>query len=55
MNSSTYNRLPLSHQDTFNVVAEVIEVQAKPSLPEGPIAADAFEPVPRWTGSRSGT
>lgn len=48
VNSSTYNPLPLPHQDTFNVVAEVIEVQTKPSLPEGTVATDAFGRVPVW-------
>jgi len=48
VNSTTYNPLPLPHQDTFNVVAEVIEVQIKPSLPEGTIATDAFGRVPHW-------
>ena len=48
VNSTTYNPLPLPHQDTFNVVAEVIEVQTKPSLPEGTIATDAFGRVPHW-------
>lgn len=48
VNSTSYNPLPLPHQDTFNVVAEVIEVQTKPSLPEGTIATDAFGRVPHW-------
>jgi predicted amino acid racemase len=34
--------LPAPYQDAFNVVAEVIEVETKPSLPEGTIALDAF-------------
>ncbi len=34
--------LPSPYQDAFNVVAEVIEVDTKPSLPEGPVTFDAF-------------
>jgi predicted amino acid racemase len=48
VNSVTKNPLPCPHQDAFNVVAEVIEVKTKPSLPEGPIATDAFGRVPQW-------
>jgi predicted amino acid racemase len=40
--------LPSPYQDAFNVVAEVIEVEAKPSLPEGPITIDAFGRTPHW-------
>lgn len=38
----------LPHQDAFTVVAEVIEVETKPSVPEGPVAPNAFGEVPRW-------
>ena len=48
LNSTTYNPLPLPHQDTFSVFAEVIELQTKPSLPEGMIGTDAFGRVPHW-------
>lgn len=48
VNSTTNNPLPCPHQDAFNVVAEVIELQTKPSLPEGTIALDAFGRVPHW-------
>lgn len=48
VNSVTKNPLPCPHQDAFNVVAEVIEIKTKPSLPEGPIAVDAFGRKPRW-------
>jgi predicted amino acid racemase len=48
VNSVTKNPLPCPHQDAFRVVAEVIEVKKKPSLPEGPIATDAFGRVPEW-------
>jgi predicted amino acid racemase len=48
VNSVTKNPLPCPHQDAFNVVAEVIEVKTKPSMPEGPIATDAFGRVPQW-------
>ena len=40
--------LPSPYQDAFNVVAEVIEVETKPSLPEGPITIDAFGRTPHW-------
>ncbi|TFG72122.1 MAG: alanine/ornithine racemase family PLP-dependent enzyme [Anaerolineales bacterium] len=40
--------LPLPHQDAFQVVAEVIEIKTKPSLPEGQIVADAFGRVSHW-------
>jgi len=48
VNSTSGNPLPLPHQDAFNVVAEVIELKTKPSLPEGPIAIDAFGRKPHW-------
>jgi predicted amino acid racemase len=48
VNSVTKNPLPCPYQDAFTVVAEVIEVKTKPSLPEGPIATDAFGRVPEW-------
>jgi predicted amino acid racemase len=48
VNSVTKNPLPCPHQDAFNVVAEVIEVKTKPSLPEGPIVTDAFGRAPEW-------
>lgn len=48
VNSVTKNPLPCPHQDAFNVVAEVIEVKTKPSMPEGPIARDAFGREPEW-------
>jgi predicted amino acid racemase len=38
----------LPHQDAFTASAEVIEVQTKPSTPEGPVAPNAFGEVPRW-------
>jgi len=40
--------LPCPYQDAFKVVAEVIEVKTKPSLPEGPITIDAFGRTPHW-------
>jgi len=48
VNSTTNNPLPCPHQDAFNVVAEVIELKTKPSMPEGPIAVDAMGRVPHW-------
>jgi len=38
----------LPHQDTFRVTAEVIEVETKPSVPEGRIAPNAFGETPHW-------
>lgn len=38
----------LPHQDAFRVEAEVIEVETKPSVPEGPVAPNAFGEIPRW-------
>ncbi|NOZ71956.1 MAG: alanine/ornithine racemase family PLP-dependent enzyme [Chloroflexi bacterium] len=40
--------LPTPYQDAFSVIAEVIELEAKPSLPEGPILLDAFGRKPHW-------
>lgn len=40
--------LPYPFEPVFRVVAEVIELKVKPSLPEGPIAVDAFGRVPHW-------
>ena len=38
----------LPHQAAFTACAEVIEVETKPSVPEGPIAPNAFGDVPQW-------
>lgn len=38
----------LPHQDTFSVCAEVIEIEEKPSVPEGPVAPNAFGDIPEW-------
>jgi ornithine racemase len=38
----------LPHQDAFTASAEIIEVETKPSVPEGPIAPNAFGDVPQW-------
>lgn len=40
--------LPVPHQDVFNVAAEVVEIDVKPHLPEGPITVDAFGRTPHW-------
>jgi len=48
VNSTTGNPLPCPYQDAFTVVAEVIELKTKPSLPDGEIAVDAFGRVPHW-------
>jgi ornithine racemase len=39
----------LPHQDAFVVWAGVIEVETKPSIPEGPVAPNAFGQVPHWS------
>jgi len=38
----------LPHQDAFIVKAEVIEVETKPSRPEGIVAPNAFGEIPNW-------
>jgi predicted amino acid racemase len=38
----------LPHQDAFTVRAEVIEVETKPSKPEGIAAPNAFGEIPEW-------
>ena len=38
----------LPHQDAFIVTAEVIEVDTKPSVPEGRLAPNAFGDIPHW-------
>jgi len=38
----------LPHQDAFTVTAEVIEVETKPSTPEGRLAPNAFGEIPQW-------
>lgn len=38
----------LPHQDAFTVKAEVIEVETKPSIPEGKLAPNAFGDIPHW-------
>lgn len=38
----------LPHQDAFCVFAEVIEVETKPSAPEGRLAPNAFGEIPSW-------
>jgi len=38
----------IPHQDAFTVFAEVIEVETKPSVPEGRVAPNAFGEVPSW-------
>ncbi len=48
VDSSTNVPLPAPHRDAFTVVADVIEVRTKPSLPEGIITVDAFGRTPTW-------
>jgi predicted amino acid racemase len=38
----------LPHQDAFTASAEVIEVETKPSRPEGIVAPNAFNEIPTW-------
>jgi predicted amino acid racemase len=38
----------LPHHDAFRVLAEVVEVETKPSVPEGPLAPNAFGEMPAW-------
>lgn len=38
----------LPHQDAFRVAADVIEIKHKPSVPEGPVAPNAFGEIPHW-------
>jgi predicted amino acid racemase len=38
----------LPHQDAFTVTAEVIEIETKPTVPEGRIAPNAFGDIPQW-------
>jgi predicted amino acid racemase len=38
----------LPHQDAFTVSAEVIEIETKPTVPEGPVAPNAFGDIPQW-------
>jgi len=40
--------LPVPHHDVFNVVAEVVEIDIKPHMPEGTITVDAFGRTPHW-------
>jgi ornithine racemase len=40
--------LPVPHYDTFRAFARVIEVQDKPSAPEGPVGRDAFNRIHEW-------
>jgi predicted amino acid racemase len=44
----TVDRTPIpgTHQDAFRVVGELVEVQEKPSLPEGEVSQDAFGHTP---------
>ncbi len=40
--------LPAPYQDAVHIIAEVIELEDKPSLPQGPILFDAFGRKPHW-------
>jgi predicted amino acid racemase len=46
--SSSNAPLPAPHHDAFTIVADVIEVRVKPSLPDGVITVDAFGRTPHW-------
>jgi predicted amino acid racemase len=45
---STWADLPMPYMDTFKVYAEVIEVNDKPSAPDGKVGPDAFMEVHEW-------
>ena len=45
---STWAELPVPYMDTFKVYADVVELQDKPSAPEGTIGPDAFMEVHEW-------
>ncbi len=45
---TTRTPLPIPHQDTFKVYAEVIEIKDKPSAPDGEVGPDAFMRVHEW-------
>jgi predicted amino acid racemase len=38
--------IPGTHQDAFRVIGELVEVQEKPSLPDGKVSQDAFGHTP---------
>lgn len=40
--------LPVPYQDAFRVFAEVVEIDVKPSMPEGTITIDGFGRTPHW-------
>jgi ornithine racemase len=48
VDTSTNAVLPTPCRDAFTVIADVIEVRTKPSLPEGIITIDAFGRTPTW-------
>ena len=45
---STWAELPVPYMDAFKVYADVVELQDKPSAPEGTIGPDAFMEVHEW-------
>ncbi|OWZ83067.1 alanine/ornithine racemase family PLP-dependent enzyme [Natranaerobius trueperi] len=49
MDSVRELKIPNTHQDAFKLVAEIIEIKQKPSLPEGEIGKDPFGNVPEFT------
>jgi ornithine racemase len=48
VDSSSNWPLTVPYRDAFQVVAEVIEVQGKPSMPDGVVTVDAFGRKPVW-------
>jgi predicted amino acid racemase len=40
--------LPFPYQDAFRVFAEVVEIDVKPSMPDGIITIDGFGRTPHW-------
>lgn len=46
--STNHRALPGFHQDAFILLAEIIEIQDKPSYPSGEIGRDAFGEIPHF-------
>jgi predicted amino acid racemase len=45
-NSSNHSTVKNTHQDAFQLVAEIVEIKKKPSIPLGAIGVDAFGNTP---------
>lgn len=46
--STSNTLLPDTHQDTFTLIAEIIEIKEKPSIPSGKVGRDAFGKTPKF-------